>query len=229
MLETLVEAFRQALELILKGDPEVISVTLRSLYVSGLATLMACALGLPVAVALGLSSFPGKNIIRSIFHALLGIPTVALGLVLYLTLSRSGPLGILQLLYTPLGIAIGESVLIVPIVVSFTAGTLESTDVDLRDLARTLGASNFQTGLVIMREAISGIFLAIVASFNRAVAELGIAMMVGGNIRYVTRVLTTSIALETAMGEIALSISLAIILMTIVFSVTIAINLFKRS
>jgi len=133
------------------------------------------------------------------------------------------------LLYTPLGIAIGESVLIAPIVISFASGALESTDVQLRDLARTLGASNLQTSIAVAREAITGIFLAVVASFNRAIAELGIAMMVGGNIRYVTRVLTTSIALETARGEIPLSISLAIILMIIVFSISIVLNLLRRS
>jgi tungstate transport system permease protein len=229
MLETLVEAFRQALELILSGDPEVVSITLRSLFVSGLATIMACAWGLPFAVLLGLSAFRGKRLVRSVFNALLGIPTVALGLILYLLFSRSGPLGVFQLLYTPLGIAIGESILIAPIVISFASGTIESTDVQLRDLARTLGASNLQTSVAIMREAISGVFLAIVASFNRAIAELGIAMMIGGNIRYVTRMLTTAIALETAMGEIALSVSLGIILMTIVFSITVVLNLFRRS
>jgi len=229
MFETFAEAFRQALELILSGDPEVVSITLRSVYVSGTATLIACAWGLPVAIVLGLSSFPGKRLIRGIFNALLGVPTVALGLVLYLTLSKSGPLGILQLLYTPLGMSIGQSFLIAPIVISLASGTLESTDVQLRDLARTLGASNFQTGIAIVREAIAGILLAIVASFNRAIAELGIAMMVGGNIRYVTRLLTTAIALETTRGEIVLSISLTMILMAIVLSINIALNFFRRS
>lgn len=229
MFETFAEAFRQALELILSGDPEVVSITLRSVYVSGAATLIACAWGLPVAIVLGLSSFPGKRLIRGIFNALLGVPTVALGLVLYLMLSKSGPLGIFQLLYTPLGMSIGQSFLIAPIVISLASGTLESTDVQLRDLARTLGASNFQTGIAIVWEAIAGILLAIVASFNRAIAELGIAMMVGGNIRYVTRLLTTAIALETTRGEIVLSISLAMILMAIVLSINIALNFFRRS
>jgi tungstate transport system permease protein len=229
MLETYVEAFRQALELILRGDPEVISVTLRSLYVSGLATLMACAWGLPIAFVLGLSSFPGKRVIRGVFNALLGVPTVALGLILYLTLSKSGSLGVFHLLYTPFGISIGQSILITPIVVSFTSGALESIDIDLRDLARTLGASILQTSFAVMREATSGVLLAVVASFNRSVAELGVAMMIGGNIRYVTRLLTTAIALETARGETALSISLAIILMTIVFSISIIINVLRRS
>jgi len=216
------------LGLILSGDPEVLAVTLRSLYISGLATLFSCMWGLPLAVAIGLASFLGKRIVRGFFNALLGIPTVALGLILYLLFSKSGPLSIFQLLYTPLGISLGQSVLITPIVVSFAASAVEATDVELKDLARTLGASDLQTSITMVREAIWGIVLAVIGSFNRGIAELGIAMMIGGNIRYVTRVLTTSIALETARGEIAFSIALAIILMTIVFAITGVINLLRR-
>jgi tungstate transport system permease protein len=228
MFETFIEATLQAFELILRGDPEVSSIALRSLQVSGTATLIACAWGLPAAILLGLSSFPGRRLIRGILNALLGVPTVTLGLVLYLLLSRSGPLGVFHLLYTPLGISIGQSFLIAPIVICLAAGSLESTDVQLRDLARTLGASNLQTSITIVHEAFAGILLAVVASFNRAIAELGIAMMVGGNIRYVTRLLTTAIALETARGEVVLSISLAIILMAIVLSINVTLNLCKR-
>jgi len=229
MFETLVEAFLQAVDLILKGDPEVFSVTLRSISVSLLGTLIACSWSIPVALVLGLSSFRGKKVIRGIFNALLGIPTVALGLLLYLFLSKSGPLGLFHLLYTPFGISIGTSILIAPIIISFTCSALESTDLELRDLARTLGASNVQTSLAIMREAMWGLVLAVIAAFNRAIAELGIAMMVGGNIRYVTRVLTTSIALETAKGEIPFSIALGIILMTIVLSVSLLLSIIRKS
>jgi len=229
MFETFVEAFRQALILILTGDPEVFSVTTRSIYVSGLATLFSCIWGLPVAITLGLSSFPGKRLVRGFFNAMLGIPTVALGLILFLLLSKSGPLGIFRLLYTPLAISIGQSILITPILISFTSSSVESTDVELRNLARTLGASNLQTNFVVLREALWGVVLAVVASFNRAFAELGVAMMLGGNIRYVTRVLTTSISLETARGEIAFSIALAIILMAIVFSLSLFLSFIRRS
>ena len=227
--QTFVEAIHHAIILILSGDPEVFSITIRSLYVSGLATLLSCLWGLPIALVLALSSFRGKRLIRGFFNAMLGVPTVALGLILYLFLSKSGPLGIFRLLYTPLGISIGQSLLITPILVSFASSAMESTDIDIRDLARTLGASRFQTDLVIMRESVWGIILAIVASFSRAFAELGVAMMIGGNIRYVTRVLTTSIALETARGEISFSIALTIILMIIVFSLTFVINFLRRT
>ena len=163
------------------------------------------------------------------FNALIGIPTVALGLLLYLVLSRSGPLGYFQLLYTPYGIMIGQSILITPIVVSFSTSALESVDPELRSLARTLGASNLQTDSVMMREAFWGVVLAIMAAFNRAFAELGVAMMIGGNIRNVTRVLTTAIALETARGDIGLSIALTIILLAIALSLSVLINLARKS
>ena len=229
MFETILEGFYQAFVLILSGDPEVFSVTLRSIYISGFATLLSSLWSLPIAILLGLSSFPGKRLLRGSFNAMLGIPTVVLGLILYLLLSRSGPLGIFRLLYTPLSISIGQAILITPIIVSFTSSALESTDIDLRELARTLGASSSQMHLAIMRESTWGVVLSIIAAFNRAFAELGVAMMLGGNIRYVTRLLTTSIALETARGEIAFSIALAIILMIIVFSVTLLLNYLRRT
>jgi len=163
------------------------------------------------------------------FNALIGIPTVALGLLLYLVLSRSGPLGYFQLLYTPYGIMIGQSILITPIVVSFSTSALESVDPELKSLARTLGASNLQTDSVMMREAFWGVVLAVMAAFNRAFAELGVAMMIGGNIRNVTRVLTTAIALETTRGDIGLSIALTIILLTIAMSLSVLINLARKS
>ena len=166
---------------------------------------------------------------KGLFNALIGVPTVALGLVLYMLFSRSGPLGVFGLLYTPLGISLGQAVLITPIVVTFGASALESVDPELRDLARTLGASEMQTSMAILREASFNVLLAVVAAFNRAFAELGIALMVGGNIRYVTRVLTTSIALETAKGEIAFSLALAIILVAIVYGVSLVLNLLKKA
>jgi len=229
MFETILEAIIQAVRLILSGDQEVFSITLRSISISGFATLLSCLWGLPIAIVLGISSFPGKRFVRGFFNAMLGIPTVALGLILYLLLSKSGPLGIFRLLYTPLGISIGQAVLITPILVSFACSSIESTNTEIRDLAKTLGASKLQSNFAIMQEAIWGIALSIMASFSRAFAELGIAMMIGGNIRYVTRVLTTSITLETARGEIAFSIALAIILMLVVFSLTFLLNFLRRA
>lgn len=211
------------------GDPEVTSITLLSLQVSVFGTVLACLWSLPLAMTLGLRHFRGRRSVKGLFNALIGVPTVALGLVLYMLLSRSGPLGALGLLYSPLGISLGQAVLITPIVVTFGASALESVDPDLRDLARTLGASEMQTSMAILREASFNVLLSVVAAFNRAFAELGIAMMVGGNIRYVTRVLTTSIALETARGEIAFSLALAIILVSIVYGVSLTLNLLRKA
>ncbi|MEM3047377.1 MAG: ABC transporter permease, partial [Candidatus Bathyarchaeia archaeon] len=223
------EALVQAFNLIATGDPEVASITLRSLQVSGLATLLACLWSLPFAMILGLRSFKGKGFVKGVFNALIGVPTVALGLVLYMLFSRSGPLGVFGLLYTPVAISIGQAVLVTPIIVTFGTSALESVNPELRDLARTLGASELQTSLAVLREASFNVLLAVVAAFNRAFAELGIAMMVGGNIRYVTRVLTTSIALETARGEVAFSLALAIVLVAIVYGVSLALNLLRRA
>jgi len=225
---TIVEAFQEAFRLIITVDPELFSIVIRSLSISGLATLLACLWCIPLAVLIGLYSLSKKKLVRSLFNALLGIPTVALGLILYLIWSRSGPFGFLGLLYSPLGIAIGQSILITPILVSFASSSLGTIDAEVKDLAKTLGATKFQTSFVILRESLWEILLSITASFNRAFAELGVAMMIGGNIRYVTRMLTTSIALETARGDIPFSIALGIILMVIVLSITLLINYFRK-
>jgi tungstate transport system permease protein len=227
-LEVFVEGLQEALRLILTGDPAVFEVTMRSIYVSVFSTTLASTWSIPLALVVGMKNFPGRCIVKGSFNALLGIPTVALGLFFFLLFSRSGPLGIFHLLFTTTGMAIGQSVLITPIIISFATSAIESIDVQLRDLARTLGASETKVAVTIARESLSGIILSVVAAFNRAFAELGIVMMVGGNIRYVTRVLTTAIALETARGEIAFSIALTIILLFIVAVVSLVVNLLRR-
>jgi tungstate transport system permease protein len=233
--EYLWNGLSEAIRLIVTGDPELVEITLRTLQVSFYAILLASIIGVPLGVAIGMKEFRGKRLIKTIFTTLIGIPTVSLGLILFLLLARNGPFGYLELLYTIQGISIGEALLVIPIVVSFTASAIESRDIRLRDLARTLGASEMDTSVVVLREASEAIVLAVVASFNRAFAELGIAMMIGGNIRGLTRVLTTSISLQTAMGEIPLSIALSIILMAVVFTLNILsgnigviINVLKR-
>jgi tungstate transport system permease protein len=198
------------------------------LYVSISGTLLSCVWSIPISAALALRNFPGKRVVKGLFNALIGVPTVALGLYLYLLLSRSGPVGYFHLLYTPTAIIIGQCLLVTPIVVSFATSALESVDPDVRTLARTLGASGVQTDALVLREAFWGVILAIIAAFNRAFAELGIAMMLGGNILNFTRLLTTAIALETAKGEIALSIALSIILLSIVISLSIIINVARK-
>jgi tungstate transport system permease protein len=225
----IVEGILKAFQLLFSLDPTLYSIVLRSLYVSGLATAMATVWSLPIAVVLGLKNFPGKRFLRASFNAFLGIPTVVLGLVLFLLLSRSGPLGVFGLLFTPLAISIGQAILITPIIVSFITSAIESIDLELRDLARTLGSTEFQASTAILQEAAGGVTLAIIAAFNRAFSELGVAMMLGGNIHGLTRLLTTAIALETARGEIAFSIALGVILVSIVYALSIALNYLRRT
>ncbi len=207
---------------------ELFEITLRSIQVSGGATLLAAAVGLPISLTLTFKEFKGKPFLIGFFNALMGMPTVALGLILYLLFSKTGPLGPLHLLYNPLGIMVGQAILVTPIVVSFTVGAIEALDPEVRLLAKTLGASKIQESLTVIREAGRGVVLALAASFNRAVAELGVALMVGGNIRGITRVLTTAIALETVRGEIELGIALTIVLLLIVFTLNLALNILQR-
>ena len=165
---------------------------------------------------------------KGVFNALMGVPAVAIGLLFYLFLSRSGPLGGFQLLYTPVAIVLGQSALITPILVSLVAATVETVDPEIKRLALTLGASETAANLTVLGESMGGILLAISASFNRAIAELGVALMVGGNIRGTTRVFTTVIALETGRGEISMGVALTIVLLGVVGAVNILINFIQR-
>jgi len=227
-LQVILEGIVNAVELIVSGDPEVLEITLRTLYVSSVGIALSASYSVPLGVAIGLKKIWGHQILRGFFNGLIGLPTVTLGLLLYLLFSHSGPLGILNLLYTANGVAIGQAVLITPVVVSFTSSAVEAVDLEFRELARTLGASRFGEMLTILSEAKNGVVLAVMAAFNRGIGELGVALMVGGNIRGFTRVFTTAISLETARGEIALSIALAIILLAIVLTLSFAINLIRE-
>lgn len=209
-------------------EGEILDVTVRAIVISGTATLLAALWGVPIGILLGLKGFRGRTITKGFFNAMIGMPAVSLGLILYLLFSRAGPLGSLHLLYTPMAMIIGQAVLITPIVVSFSTNTLESVGPEIRDLAKTLGASETQASVAVLRESLGGVLLAVVASFNRGLGELGVALMLGGNIRGVTRVLTTTIALETGRGELVLGMALTGILLTIVFALNFTINLVQK-
>jgi tungstate transport system permease protein len=198
--------------------------------VSGTATMLAALMGLPIAIAIGLRDFKGRGVIRSAFNALLGIPTVSLGFILVILLARTGPLSFLgpYLLYTPEGMILGETILVTPIVVSLTASALENVDPEIKNLARTLGASEGQTSLAVLGEANRGIILAIIASFNRAIAELGVVWLVGANILGYTRVMTTAISGDVEMWNIPEAYELTAILLAIVFAMTFIINVLRR-
>lgn len=224
----ILDGILKAFELIFSGDPRVYDITLRSLYVSGTATLIAILWGLPIAMFLGLRNFRGKFLIKGVFSTLIGIPTVALGLILYLIFSKGGPLGVFGLLYTPTAIIIGEAVLVTPIIVSFATTAIEAVDKEILSLAKTLGASESQASIAVLKEALNGVFLAGVASFNRAIAELGVAVLVGGGIVGWTDVLTTGIELETSRGNLDVAIALGIILLAIVFGINLTLSLIQR-
>ncbi|MBT6604025.1 ABC transporter permease [Candidatus Bathyarchaeota archaeon] len=213
---TISEGLAEAVRLILSLDPTVISITLRSIETAGFATFLASIIGIPLSLGLTMKNFPGRGTIKFLFNSLVGIPTVTLGLVLYMLLSRTGPLGHLKLLYSVQGMAIGQAMLILPISVTFIVSALESKMGEVNDLARTLGASETQVALAVLRESFNGVSLAIISSFNRAFAELGIATMLGANITDLTRVLTTAIALETNKGQFGLSFALSLILISVV-------------
>jgi len=224
----IIDGLLKALQLIFSGDPTVFEICVRSILVSSSATMLSVLWGLPVAAILGLKRFPGRFLLKGFFNAMLGIPTVALGLVLYLFFSHSGPVGFLHLLYSPTAMIIGQAVLITPITVSFITNAIESVDPEIKELAKTLGASETEASIAVLKESMGSVSLAVTASFNRAIAELGVVLMVGGNIAGFTSVLTTTIALETNKGEIALAIALAIILLLIVTIVSIVVNLIQR-
>lgn len=207
---------------------QIIEIAARAIVISGTATFLAAIWGIPLGIIIGLRRFHGRSLVVSFFNAMLGMPTVALGLILYLIFSRSGPLGFLHLLYTPIAMILGQAVLVTPILISFVTSTVESVDPEIKDLAKTLGASETEASMAVLRESIGGVLLAIAASFNRAIAELGVALMLGGNLRGLTRVLTTSIALETTRGELMLGIALTIILLFIVLTINFSMNILQN-
>jgi tungstate transport system permease protein len=227
-LNEILDGLFKALQLIFSGDPRVIEITLRALYISGMASLIAVLWGIPIAILLALKDFRGKFLIKTMFNSLIGIPTVVLGLFLFLAFKGTGPLGILDLLYTPTAIIIGEAILVTPIVVSLATSAIEAVDPEIISLAQTLGASESQASIAVLKEALNGISLAGIACFNRAIAELGVAQMVGGNIAHATQVLTTYIANETNKGNIELAIALGIILLLLVFGINLTLYIVQR-
>jgi len=213
----------KAIQLILSGDPTLYGIVLRSFFFSGIAIILATLWGTPLAMLIGLKDFRGKTLVKTFFNSLIGIPTVVLGLALFLIFSKGGPLGFLGLLYTPGAIILGEAVLVTPILVSIATTAIEAVDPEIMNLSKTLGASESQASIAVLKEALNGVFLSNIASFNRAIAELGVALLVGGNIAGLTDVLTTAISRYTARGDLDLAIALGIMLMVFVFAINVVV------
>jgi tungstate transport system permease protein len=207
---------------------DLFEITLRSVFVSGIAALLAALFGIPLGVMIGLRKFRGRSQVKGVFNGLMAMPTVALGLVLYLVFSNAGPLGFLQVLYSPFAIIIGQSILVFPLLVSISTETVEAIDPNIRDLALTLGADERGASASVLRESTGGVVLAVSAAFSRAISELGVALMVGGNIEGLTRVLTSSIALETTRGEIALGLGLTATLLSLMLVINVILRMAER-
>ena len=214
----------RAIELIVSLDPEVMDIAGRSLAISLTSALLASLICIPLGSLIHFNRFPGKRIVINLIQTFFSLPTVAVGLFVFVLFSRAGPLGGLNLLLTPTIMVLGQMILITPILLGLTISAVSGVDKAILDTARSLGASGFQTALVVLREARFAVMAAIIMGFGRAISEVGIALMVGGNIRGFTRVITTTISLETSKGDLELSIALGIILIFIALVINIALN-----
>jgi tungstate transport system permease protein len=220
--------FISAIKLIVTLNPQVVDITARSLSISLASVLIASIICIPLGGVIEFREFLGKRWLINIIQTLYSLPTVIVGLFIFLLLSHSGPLGGLGLLFTPIGMVIGQTVLITPIIIGLTISALGGVSTQIRDTACSLGATEFQIIITVIREAKPAVMAAVLLGFGRALSEVGVAMMIGGNIRGYTRVLTTAIALETSMGYIEISIALGIILLSISLIVNLVLGLVQR-
>jgi tungstate transport system permease protein len=227
-MNPLLNGFAEAFSLIFSLDRELIKIISLSLQVSGIALIIATVLGLPVAALMGLNKFPLRGFCISLMNTFMGLPPVVVGLFLYLIISRSGPLGFLGLLYTPSAMVLAQTILAFPIVASLSHAAIVSVDPLIRQASLTLGAAPHQVTLNIVREARYGIMSGIIAAFGRVMAEVGAVLVVGGNIAGYTRVMTTTIALETDKGNFELAIALGVILLGLSLGINLILFLVQK-
>ncbi|OGL02996.1 MAG: tungstate transporter permease [Candidatus Rokubacteria bacterium RIFCSPHIGHO2_12_FULL_73_22] len=218
-MDLLVEGVREAARLLLAGDREVWSILLLSLQVSGSATLISLALGIPAGAALALARFPGRGLVVSAVNSGMGLPPVVVGLFVTMLLWRSGPLGGWEVLYTPAAIVIAQAVIASPIVVGITLAAVQGVPREFRLQLLALGASRAQMVWMVLREARLPMLAAVMAGFGGIISEIGASMMVGGNIKGQTRTLTTAMVLETGKGNFEVAIALSLLLLALVFLV----------
>lgn len=218
----------EALRLLLLWDRELLAITWNSIGFAIASTVAAALVGIPLGVALAFREFPGKRVIVAAAHTLMGLPTVVVGLLVFGLISRSGPLGFLGLMFTPAAVIIGQALLALPIMVSLVYSGLTQLEAELPETLLTLGASPHRRTWKILREGRIAVASAVLTAFGRVVGEVGTAMMLGGNIRWYTRTITTAIALETQKGAFALSIALGIVLIVVAFGVNFGLNYLIR-
>jgi tungstate transport system permease protein len=214
----------QAFWLLFSLNPELYGIITLSLGVSGIAVAVGAIFGIPIGASVALGSFTGKQSFISVVNTLMGLPPVVVGLFVYLLLSASGPLGPLQLLYTPGAMIIAQVIIAMPITIGVTISSVGSIDRSVHEKAISLGATKRQLALTILREAKVGLVTAVILSFGAAISEVGAVMIVGGNIRWFTRVLTTAIVYETDLGDFSFAIALGIILLLLAFVVNLVLT-----
>lgn len=227
-MELIWEGCRESFRLLVPPDPLVVDAAARSVWISLLAVGLAALIGLPLATLLARIAFPGRNLAVLACRAGMAFPTVFVGVVCYSLFSRRGPLGAFELLYTPWAIVCGEFLLALPLIISITHGSVKALDPRVGETVLTLGASAFRRWRTYISEARVGVTLAVLTAFSRCVTELGIAMMVGGNIRDRTRTLATATALETGKGEFGRGMAMGLILLLVAMGVTVMIVYLSR-
>lgn len=209
------DGIKEALRLLLSGDAEIYKIIFLSIGVSGLATLLAALIGIPLGIFTGIKKFPLKRMYGSILYSLMGIPPVVIGLVVILFLSRKGPLGSFELLFTPEAMVLAQFLLVLPIITGVLFGTAKEKGLQVYELSKTLGANKKESLFLLIKELHSSVLLSIMYGFGRAISEVGAVMLVGGNIRGKTRVMTTFITMNNSMGAYEKSIAMGMVLLLI--------------
>jgi len=227
-MDTIINGIVQAFWMLVHGDPQVLQIALLSLLVSGAATMLSLLIGIPLGTVLGLSHFPGRRFLVSLVNTGMGFPPVVVGLVVSIFLWRSGPLGMLHLMYTPWAMVIAQLIISLPVVTGFTLAATQQLDPKLRLQILALGASQVQLVWLLLKEARLPLLAAIMAGFGAVISEVGASMMVGGNIVGQTRVMTTAIVAENSKGDFAYAIALSVILMALVYLVNFILTMVQQ-
>lgn len=227
-MEIIWQGLIKAFELLAQGDPEVLGITLLTLKVSGTGTLISVLIGIPLGVFLALAVFPGRNAAVSMVNFGMGLPPVVVGLWVSIFLWRSGPLGFLDLIYTPYAIVLAQAIIASPIVTGFTIAAIGQLNPKIKLQILALGASRWQLLWLLVREARMGLLAAVIAGFGGVISEVGASMMVGGNIAGYSRVLTTATVMEVNKGNFDIAIALTIILMLLAYAVTLSLTLLQQ-
>jgi tungstate transport system permease protein len=226
-MDLIFDSFASAFLMVFSLDAEMVSIIAVSLQVSCISTIFSSFVGIPLGFVISYEKFPGKRMVITILNTLLALPTVVIGLFVYAFISRRGIFGPWDLLYTQEAIIIGQTILIIPVVAAFTIAAISRIDERYRKTAMTLGANRLQTAWVIFREARFGIIAAVIAAYGRVISEVGISMMLGGNIKGFTRTMTTAMALEYDKGSFTLAIALGIVLLSFSFGMNLLFHFFQ--